>query len=253
MPDDDTTTATDDLDTTVDDTTATDDDAGTSTAADDAGKAAPKPTAPKDKAPVIDGDFDADRAKRLIARVRAEAEQEKAARRVEQEKSQALLKTVAKALGFAEEDKPDPEKLTAQLEEARAAERQRRTELQVLRLAPGIGADADALLDSQAFSRAIKDLDPAAGSFREDVEDAIRDHLTKYPRHKAVAPAAKADDDSGSEKKTASKKDAGRSGADMNGAGSKPHQVTAAELAKMTPQQIVEAQEKGLLAELLGS
>ena len=204
------------------------------------------------KAPKIEGDFDPERAARLIERLRGESATEKAARAEAEKKSQDTLKAVAKALGLAEDDKPDPEKLTAQLEEARAQERQRRTELQVLRLAPNLGADADALLDSQAFSKVTAGLDPTSSTFSEDVEDAIRDHLTKYPRHKATAP--KGDDETDvTEKKTPAPKkpDAGKSGADMNGAGGKPRQWTAAELAAATDHEIVAAQKAGLLDALM--
>ena len=249
MPDD----QTGDDATTGDVTEDVTDEATTDDGAQDDTEAKPaKPAAlAQGKAPKIEGAFDPERAARLIERLRGESASEKAARAEAEKKSQDTLKAVAKALGLADDDKPDPEKLTAQLEEARSQERQRRTELQVLRLAPNLGADADALLDSQAFSKVTAGLDPTAATFREDVEDAIRDHLTKYPRHKATAP--KGDDETDvTEKKPAQKKpDAGKSGADMNGAGGKPRQVTAAELAKMTPHEIVAAQEKGLLDSLL--
>ena len=257
----------DDIDDDTDTDTGADTDTG-STGTDDGaqggtgddtgtGDTGTKDAAKTGKAPDIQGDFDKDRAARLIARLRSESATEKAARQAAETKTQDTLKAVAKALGLADEDKPDPEKLTAQLEEARAAERQRRTELQVLRLAPGLGADADALLDSQAFAKTIAGLDPAGSTFREDVEDAIRDMVGKHARYKA-ATVSKADDDAGDDTKktttsTGTKKAAGKSGADMSGAGGKPQQVTAAELAKMTPQEIVNAQDKGLLNELLGS
>ena len=265
MPDDLDTTVTDDTTTAggitgdggaVDDDTAGGDtgDGSTSTA-----KPVAKPSKPaqdgKDRTPVIDGEYDVERAKRTIARQRAEAETLKAAKAAAEKDRADTLKAVAKALGLAEEDKPDPDALTRQLEEARAAERQRRTELQVLRIAPGLDADADALLDSQAFAKAIADLDPSAGSFRDDVEDAIRDTLTKHPRYKLPTVTTTDGSDSGDTKttaKTASKRDAGKSGTDMASGSGKPRQITASELEKMTPEQIVKAQNDGLLDDLLG-
>ena len=244
MPDDQTDDAT------VDDAADEPTDAPEVDAPDGAKPAAKAAPPAQGKAPKIEGDFDAERAARLIERLRGESATEKAARAEAEKKAQDVLKAVQRAIGGEVDDKPDPDKLTAQLEEARAQERQRRTELQVLRLAPNLGADADALLDSQAFSKVTAGLDPTSSTFREDVEDAIRDHLTKYPRHKA-ATTAKGDDETVADKPAPKKPDAGKSGADMNGAGGKPRQWTAAELAAATDHEIVAAQKAGLLDALM--
>lgn len=198
--------------------------------------------------PVIDGDFDKDRAIKTIARLRREADELKGQTKAEREKTEATLTAVAKALGLAEEDKPDPEKLAAQLQEAQAQERTRRVEMQVLRLAPRLGGDPDALLDSQAFTSKLKGLDPADPAFAEDVEDLITEAVKKNARYR-MSPATETAD----EGKKTDKKPAGRSGGDMSGAGTRPRQVTEAELASMTPQEIVKAQDEGRLTNLLGS
>jgi hypothetical protein len=236
-----------DVDTTGDDTGQDD---GTEEASGDskAKDAKPGDQGKKDREPVIDGDFDADRAKRTIERLRREAADLKGQTKAEREKTEATLKAVQKALGLAEDDKPDPVKLAAQLEEARAAEQARRVEMQVLRLAPKLGGDPDALLDSQAFTAKLKGLDPADPAFAEDVEDLITEAVKKNARYR-MSPATETAD----EGKKTDKKPAGRSGGDMSGAGTRPRQVTEAELASMTPQEIVKAQDEGRLTNLLGS
>ena len=202
------------------------------------------------RAPKIDGDFDPERAARLIERLRAESAEEKTKARNAEAKAADTLKAVAKALGLADDDKPDPAALAAQLEQARSDERQRRAELQILRIAPGLEADADALLDSQAFSKAITGLDPEAGTFRDAIEDAIRDFLSKSPRYRLPAPVAP--EPVAPTVPAKPDKPAGKSGTDMSGQSGKPRQITVSELETMTPEQIVDAQTKGLLDDLLG-
>lgn len=258
MPDDLDDTTSDDDDTVVtdadDDTTAT----GGKTAGDDKGKTDDKPAAKdtaKANAPKIEGDFDADRAARLIERLRNESRTEKEARQAAETKSADTLKAIQKALGMDVDDKPDPEALTRQLEEARDAERQRRTENLVLRVAPGLGADPDVLLDSTAFLKAIADHGPDA---RDDVEDTIRDFLKKSDRYKLPTAATAKDGDTADDGgKKEPKKPAGRSGADMNGSAAKPRQWTQAELdAAMQARKfsdIDKAREAGLLDTLMNS
>lgn len=253
MPDDldDDATGTGDTDTSGGDGQAGDD-TGAGTGGTGTGEAA-KPTAPKvpnqAKPPKIEGDFDADRAARLIERLRNESKAEKEARAAAEDKQAAFLKAIAKAAGLAEEDKPDPEALTRQLEDARGAEKQRRTENMVLRLAPALGADPDVLLDSTSFLNALSGLDPED---RDGVQDVISDFQKKSTRYNL--PTAKADD--GEPKTTEPKKPAGRSGADLNGSASKPRQWTQAELDAASKagrnRDIVDAQEKGLLDDILG-
>lgn len=226
----------------VDDTTTVD---STDTTTTTAGQDKPKAT--------IKGDFDPDRFARTLDRVRGEAKAEKEARLAAEAKADGILKALQKALGQETDTKPDPDALTRQLEEARAAEALRRTENLVLRVAPGLGADPDVLLDSQAFCKRIAEYGPDA---RDDIEDTVRDFLTKSPRFKltTVKPADTTTGTDGDTKTTPkpTAKPAGRSGSDMAGAGAKPRQITSAELAKMTPREIVAAREKGLLDDLLG-
>lgn len=242
-----------DADTDLDDASGADtsDDADTSGADDSTKDATDGKPAAKPRAPKIEGDFDKDRYERTMARIRGEAAAAKEAKAAAEKEKADLLRAVQRALGGGEDDKPDPEALTRQLEEARTAEKQRRTENLVLRLAPAAGADPDILLDSTSFLRDLAKLDPEA---RDDVEDLVRDYAKKHPRYRLAAAAGEGgggeDGTTGTDKK-AEKKPAGKSGADMNGAAAKPRQVTAAELAKMTPQEIVTAQEKGLLDSLL--
>ncbi len=106
----------------------------------------------------------------------------------EQNKDRAL-----QALGL----KPDPVKLAADLQaaqrqadahragerQARTGERQARVELAVLRAAPELGADSEALLDSRSFLSAVSALDPGAPDFADQVKTAITDAAAANPAY----------------------------------------------------------------------
>lgn len=89
---------------------------------------------------------------------------------------------IAKALNpDAPDDKPDPDRVIGQL-----AAQQR--ENRVLRLAPGLGANADALLDSRRFTAAIEQIDPASDDAEAAITQAITDAMEKDPRIRVEAP-----------------------------------------------------------------
>lgn len=103
---------------------------------------------------------------------------------------QAQMDSIAKALGLKPDDTPpDPQKLAQQLTdeqakvtaaETRAAEAER--QLAVFKAAPGVEANALALLDSASFLRDIAEIDPADEA---KVTEAIAAAVEKNPLFKA--------------------------------------------------------------------
>ena len=149
-----------------------------------------------------------------------------------------------KANGKPAEGAPLPEDVQAQLDEAvsaREAAEARAVELTyqttVTRIAGQVGADAEALLDSQAFRDAVSE---------ELDEDGFDDDELKA----AVAKVAK--EFAGKPRFSAAPTGPARSGTEINGGPPGLRQITEAELAAMTPEQIVAAQEAGQLNALLG-
>ncbi|GGM77018.1 hypothetical protein GCM10012275_54580 [Longimycelium tulufanense] len=159
---------------------------------------------PAGKPPKIEGEFDRERAERLVENLRGSVTREKqkraAAEKDKQEaeqRFQAVFDTIAKAAGLKKDaDEPaDPEELVRQLASkdeqvaAKDAEaRQLRIELAVHEVAPGLQADTKALLDSRTFLAAVADLDPADGDFADQLADAIKAVIKANPSLKA-APA----------------------------------------------------------------
>jgi hypothetical protein len=148
---------------------------------------------------------------------------------------QATLQGIAQALGLTPQGTPDPAAVTEQLAQAQAAHRQQLVENAVLRASGRLGANPDALLDSRSFAAQLGQLDPAASDFGTALEAAIKAATAANPAYNAAPPAP------------------ARGGADLSGSGTNgPKQVTEDELATMTPEQIVQAQEEGRLRALLG-
>lgn len=148
---------------------------------------------------------------------------------------EALAKTQPEEGGEDWQTKYQTESERADAAEARAVELTYRDT--VRSAASETGADAEALLDSQAFRDAVAD------ELDEDFDDDdLREAVTK----KAREFARKA-------RFAAGPTGAARSGADIGGGPGGARQITEAELARMSPEQIVDAQNKGLLNSLLGS
>ena len=104
----------------------------------------------------------------------------------------------------------------------------------VRRIAPGLAADPDAVLDSRAFHRAIDGLDPSAPGYEQAVTAAVRAVVPAGPRPgSAGAPAAAL----------------ARSPAAGAAAGTPPP-VTEADLARMGAQEVRELMGAGGLAHL---
>lgn len=149
-----------------------------------------------------------------------------------------------KAKGQPADGEPTPDDLKAQLEQATAAREEaeiRAVELTyettVTRIAAQVGADAEALLDSQKFRDAVAAELDDDGFDDDDLKAAVNKvakEFARQPRYSATPTGPT------------------RSGTEMHGATGGPRQITEAELAAMTPEQIVAAQEAGQMNALLG-
>lgn len=172
----------------------------------------------------------------------AEAEKYKALARKHEQRAktnkQALDDLQAKAApAEGEEDwKTKAEEAAARAEAAEVRAVELAYETTVNRIARDVGADAEALLDSQAFRDAVAD------ELDDDFDDDdLRAAVGKVAKEFARQPRF-----------SATPTGPTRSGTEMNGATGGPRQITEAELARMTPEQIVAAQENGQLNALLG-
>lgn len=152
------------------------------------------------------------------------------------DKAAADLRAVLDAIATATGQKPadaDPVKLAAELGKARDTARSTQVELAVHRTASKHGADADSLLDSRAFLKAVAELDPTASDFASKVEAAIKTAVKDNPKLKA-GPAA-----------------AAQSGGDFAGGTGAGGPITEAQLAKMTPAEVAKAYADGKLKHLM--
>ncbi|MFI9598927.1 hypothetical protein ACIHCX_03430 [Streptomyces sp. NPDC052043] len=220
----------------------------------------PEPTEPKTtdepkaKAPTFTGEFDPAKFEKLVENIRGDVAAEKAKREAAEKKGQeeqaAFMKRVAAAFGIETDEQKPPtlEELAQQLEESRGETkasrdeaRQTAVELAVHRNAARLGADADALLDSRAFEKALGSLDPKAADFTSAMEGAVKQVLEANPKLKAKQP----------EPKESAPTPAG--GAPMDGAPGSKRQLGAADVARMTPKQITQAVQEGRLNAYLGS
>lgn len=194
------TTATNDAPTTETDATAQD--AATATNSSETGA---------DGTPAIkfDGDFDQERAARLIENLRADREAERqkreqavkdAAEKAASEAQNELAQKLGRALGLVkdEDETPSVESLTTSLQERDRFIQERdealattRRENAVLRYAPKVNGDPDALLDSRGFTQKLAGIDPNASDYDSQVEALIKAEVTENSRYRAtqVAPA----------------------------------------------------------------
>ncbi|MFJ9037983.1 hypothetical protein ACIRF8_15490 [Streptomyces sp. NPDC102406] len=216
---------------------------------------APKPAdEPKAKAPKFDGDFDPERAMKAIENLRTEVDDQKKKRAEDKQKAADeqtdFMKKLAGLFGVEtdKEKPPTPEELAQQLAEeqtrTKASDdraRQTQVELAVYKTAGSHGGDPDALLDSRAFANAIAKLDPTSGDFDEAVGKAVKVAVDSNAKLAAKAPEPKEPDPTPA------------GGADMGGAPGGKRQLGAADVARMTPEQITHAVQEGRLNAYLGS
>lgn len=182
---------------------------------------------------------------------RTELEQIKAQREAADAEQAKRMDAFAIALGLKSGDEPpDPAKLAEELERTKAANesaaealrteiRQRDLRLAVLTQAPGLDANGLLLMDSLSFLRKLDGLDPAADDFSERVGEAIKQAAEANPQYK-VAPKP-------AEKPAPT---IPRSGGEHNGAPGGNRQWTVADVERATAQEVVAAQEQGLLIDL---
>lgn len=161
---------------------------------DDPAPVDPAPVDPAtDPKPPFDGDFNADRAAKLIENLRTDLAAMKAKQGTAAEDARKeIAAQVAKALGQGGDDPADPAELVAQIEQAQADAWRSGVELSVHRVAGQLGANADALLDSMAFVDTLDDLvdlDPRSKEFREALNAKVTEALTRNPSYKTGGPS----------------------------------------------------------------
>ncbi len=140
------------------------------------------------------GDFDSlpAWAQAEVRKLRAEAGNARvtAKESAAEEARKELLAQLSKALGQGETP-TDPEKLKADLEKTTAERRSTLVELAVVRAAPKLGGDPDALLDSRGFLTRLSKLDPAAPDFGQLVQDEIAAAVKDNPKLSLGTPATR--------------------------------------------------------------
>lgn len=193
------------------------------------------------------GDFDPEKASRLIENLRGELTSEKEKRT----NSDKLLAQMAQKLGIDVNGKPDPDQLQQTITTREGELKQSRIENAILRSAPKLDADMDALLDSRTFLAQLDDLDPADKTFAANVEKAIKAAIEANPRLKKAssgdANGASGDGQNGGQAPP-------RTGAgDFNGSPGGNRQWTAADVDKASAEQIEKAMAEGLLNNYLNA
>ncbi|MGH3205114.1 MAG: hypothetical protein ACRDP5_24150 [Streptosporangiaceae bacterium] len=144
-------------------------------------------------------DYKAERARRQS--LEKDLADLKAANTKRDEETQARNLALAKALGIAVDETPDPEKLAADLKAAQAQvqeatvksqarERELTVELQLMRQAARHGANPELLADSRTFMAQVAGLDPSSDSFGDDLGDAIKAAVEANPAYKLAQTAA---------------------------------------------------------------
>lgn len=203
---------------------------------------APVPTAPTDPPPtpepVANPWSNPVAAEAEIKRLRNEngAARTNAKAQAAEDARNELAQTIGKALGLVADEPLDPAKLTESLTTSQADAKQARVELAVFRNAATAGGDPAALLDSSSFLASLAAVDPSDSAA---VTAAIQSAITANPRLGA-AP---------SEPRTPAPNPA--QGSSASGAAG-VLQLTQADMARMTPEQIVEAEAKGQFDVLAG-
>lgn len=166
-------------------------------------------------------------AQREIRAARKEAGDNRVGKRTVEQEFAAFKDEVAVKLGLKQPAAaPDPA-LTA----AQTAAKQAAIDLAVYRTAATTGVNADRLLDSASFLANVRALDHAAADFPAQIAAAITAATSADPSLKAARAA-------------------GSSGPDTPTTTGEQGQISEADLAKASPEQIVEWDDKGLLKHL---
>lgn len=155
-----------------------------------------------------------------------------------EDKHQAVLDSIAKALGVKGSEEVDPAKLTEQLTAAQAEARQLKVERAVERAARTHGADEALLTAVLAHQGKLTGFDPASDTFATDVDALVAEAVEANPRLKAEttapAPAGPA-----------------RSGGDFSAGSGAGQPISEAQLLAMSPEEVTKAFHEGKLAHLL--
>jgi hypothetical protein len=159
-------------------------------------------------------------------RTKATAAESAAEERVNKILEAAGIKPAGEAL--------DPAKLTEQLSAKDQAIRRLTVERALDKAARKNGADEDLLTAVLAHQGALGELDPTASDFTEKLDALVKSAVGANPKLKAARAAA-------------------ASGIELSGGTGEQGQITAAQLAQMTAEQIVEADQKGLLRDYKAS
>ncbi|MEV6569933.1 hypothetical protein [Streptomyces sp. NPDC051577] len=128
-----------------------------------------------------------------------------------------LTKKLGQALGLVKDDTPpDPAALAKAIQEKDAALTERESklrardvELAVWARADKAGARAAALLDSRAFVRVVRDLDPSDAGFTEALDKAIKTAVKDNPAYAVQSAGASGPDLRGGTREVASTKRSG--------------------------------------------
>jgi hypothetical protein len=170
---------------------------------------------------------------KLITDLRTEAGNHRVKARDAETTAQQKIQAALAALGIKTDDDPvEAAKKAAQERDSAATEAARaRRELAVFKNAATHNADPARLLDSTSFLASIDGLDPSKDA--EKIDAAIKAAVENNPYLKATRAV-------------------GASGIEQTGGSGEQGQITEEQLKRMTPEQIVEAQDKGLLKHLLG-
>jgi hypothetical protein len=129
-----------------------------------------------------------DWAQKLIKDTRGEAASNRTAKTQAEKDKADMLSKIGQALGLTKDERPDPEKLAADLASKDSTLRETQIQLAVLKNAPGAKGDPDALLDSNSFMKALAELDPAAGDFNSKITAAITAAVKANPKLGAGTP-----------------------------------------------------------------
>jgi len=174
----------------------------------------------------FEGEFNAERAKRLIENLRSDLDAEKTKRTAQETQFSEFMGKFGQLFGQGQEKQLTPEQIAEKAQESDQKARESAVQLAVFRTAGKYGGDPDKL-------------DPTSDTFAASVENAVKQAVEKNPRLKAadVTPPPPA-----------------KGGFDHTGSGSdgKP-QLTAAEVAKLSPEALVKAQDNGQLRDYLAS
>lgn len=138
--------------------------------------------------PKLDGEYDPERALADLGKARDDAKRERDARQKAEQDAKDRLDAVLVAIGAKPDPQTDPAataaKVAKELTDAQNTIRDLRSENEVLKHGPKLGANVDALQDSKEFAKKLGELDPAADDFGKSVaaliKQAVKDNPTRY-------------------------------------------------------------------------